>query len=550
MTLGQTTLAADAAAIRSEFNGGIAGNKDALISAITSFYGTIEGAGGIMAQASAGWRSQLASIIDRRFLDYDTILAELGVNTPDLATIFWRVIDQMVIDAASINASVGSLGGATAASGNAGNGAILTSLVLDGVSSPGRGMPAHKRYLGVNSELIAPDTMTLLCIADSQGGGGGRTTEGAEVFRWYGEAEYQPLGWEPEGSGEGTSVTAMNSASIITNKDFEQTGAATATGLFPGWVIDNGTAGTHVVIESTLADVYRGNKAVRFDGDGAAATIQLSQVVAINRLQARKRYCLSCRIKSSEPVAAGDLTIQFEGTGYTAATGTAEVQTVQISGTPTGGTYTLTWAGPFGSVTTAAIAHTATSATVQAALRLLAGLESVVVATSAGAPPDVTHQITFHGAYGNVAQLTSASSLTGGAPVITHATTTPGVDGERIFLPAAALPVGYSLRYFWINMPAAIPTDGTWKLVAKWTGTPTAAEKVWIDSLALAPPMWHNGHASVVVAGSTPFKFGDRFTYSAGNTEGVFQQLFRQVHGLQLPSNNAGAESILDTLAV
>lgn len=442
LTLGRTTLAADAAAIRTTLLAGIAGNKDALVNAIVRFYGTIEGTSGIMSQASAGWRGALSQVVDQRFMDYDTVLAELGVNTPDLNSIFWRVIDQMVIDAQTVNASVGSLGSVTAAAGNAGNGTALTSLVLDGVTPPGQGMMAHKRYAGVNSELITPDTMTLICIADSQAGGGGRTQEGAEVFRWYGESEYQPLGWESEGSGEGPTVTAANAGqySIVGNKDFEQTGASTATGLFPGWTIDSGTPNTHVVIESTTADVYRGNKAMRFDGDGAQASIQVSQVIPLNRLQARKRYHLSLRYKASATIAAGQFTVQFEGTGYT-----------------------------------------------------------------------------------------------------------PGAT-EKIDIAAGSLATTYTLASFFVNMPASIPTDGTFKLVVKWTGTPTAAKKLWIDSLTFVPVTFYNGHAAVVVAGSTPWKFGDRLTYTAGNTEGVIQQWARQVHGIQLPSDNAAGETISDSL--
>lgn len=403
-----STLATDLSDQRTVLNSGNAGNRDELIARLTSAYGDIEGSGGYKSQVSRDWRGFLSSIVDKRLQDYDTVIAELEITDNSIDTILSRLIDNMVIDAASINASVATLSGATAAAGNTGNGAVLTSLVLDGVSSPGRGMPSHRRYLGLNSELLAVDTMTLLCVADSQGSGGGRTSEGGEVFRWYGPASYPPLSWEAEGSGEGPSIVVANapSNSLVKNKDFEY-----FTSNIPnGWTRDSGTAGTHIVEESTAADVYRGSKALRFDGDGAQASIQLSQIIPLNRLQARKRYCLTLRTKASATIAAGDLTVQWEGTGYTAATGTAEVQTVAISGTPTGGTYTLTWAGPHGTVTTAAIAWDAASTVVQAALRLLAGLESVVIVQS-GTTPNFTHTITFHGTYGNIAQLTSTSSL-------------------------------------------------------------------------------------------------------------------------------------------
>lgn len=112
-----------------------------------------------------------------------------------------------------------------------------------------------------------------------------------------------------------------------------------------------------------------------------------------------------------------------------------ETQTVAISGTPSGGTYTITFNDGFGAArTTAAIAWDATSPVVQAALRLLPGLELVTVAQS-GSSPNFTHTVTMTGAPSAAGttsppQFTSTSSLTGGAPVISHATTVSGT-GDR-----------------------------------------------------------------------------------------------------------------------
>jgi len=66
-----------------------------------------------------------------------------------------------------------------------------------------------------------------------------------------------------------------------------------------------------------------------------------------------------------------------------------EVQTVAISGTPTGGHYTLSWSNSSGNtLTTAPLAYNATATDVQTALRNLGnGLESITVA-STGTSPD------------------------------------------------------------------------------------------------------------------------------------------------------------------
>ncbi len=106
--------------------------------------------------------------------------------------------------------------------------------------------------------------------------------------------------------------------------------------------------------------------------------------------------------------------------------GSDEVQTVTITGSPTGGTFTLTYSGQ----TTAAIAYNATAATVKSALADLSNLhaEDITVTGSAGGP----YVVTFGGGEvdgANVAPMTATGSLTGGtAPAVGVATTTAG-DG-------------------------------------------------------------------------------------------------------------------------
>ncbi len=114
---------------------------------------------------------------------------------------------------------------------------------------------------------------------------------------------------------------------------------------------------------------------------------------------------------------------------------TNEVQSVTVTGSPTGGTFTLTWNGQ----TTAAIAYNATAATVQAALVALPNINpgDVTVTGNAGGP----YSVTFAGQYlgDNVAQMTATASLTGGStPGVTVATTTAGgtataSDGTQLF---------------------------------------------------------------------------------------------------------------------
>jgi hypothetical protein len=102
--------------------------------------------------------------------------------------------------------------------------------------------------------------------------------------------------------------------------------------------------------------------------------------------------------------------------------GTAEVQTVSFGGTPTGGTFTLTYNGQ----TTAAIAWNATAAAVQTALRDLGTIGAAGV-TVTGGPGPTAYTVTF-AIPGNVNQMTATSSLTGTSPTVSVATTTGGTN--------------------------------------------------------------------------------------------------------------------------
>lgn len=114
----------------------------------------------------------------------------------------------------------------------------------------------------------------------------------------------------------------------------------------------------------------------------------------------------------------------YTGTGPLAG-GTAEVQTVSITGTPTGGTFTLTYAGQ----TTAAIAYNANAAAVEAALVALSNVDTGDVSVGGGPGPGTPWTVTFALSLGNPAQMTAnGAGLTGGTtPAAAVTTTTPYV---------------------------------------------------------------------------------------------------------------------------
>ncbi len=111
--------------------------------------------------------------------------------------------------------------------------------------------------------------------------------------------------------------------------------------------------------------------------------------------------------------------------------GTDEIQTITITGTPTGGTFTLTFSGQ----TTAAIAYNAAATAVQSALIALPNVSAGDVTVSGGPGPTTAWVATFAGQYADqdVPAMTATSSLTGGTtPAVAVTTTTGGVLGANV----------------------------------------------------------------------------------------------------------------------
>lgn len=102
-----------------------------------------------------------------------------------------------------------------------------------------------------------------------------------------------------------------------------------------------------------------------------------------------------------------------------------ESQTVTITGSPTGGSFTLTFNGQ----TTATILYNAVAATVQTALEGLSNISVGDVVVTGGPGPGTPYVVQFTGQYAatNVAQMTAAHTFTGGTtPNVAVTTTTAG----------------------------------------------------------------------------------------------------------------------------
>lgn len=110
--------------------------------------------------------------------------------------------------------------------------------------------------------------------------------------------------------------------------------------------------------------------------------------------------------------------------GTTVKLSIVAVQTITISGTPTGGWYVLEWTAPSGvTYATTLLPFNASGSQVQTALRSIPDFSLVTVSTS-GTNPNLTHTVTLTGVAGDVNTLAYINQLSPGS--IATATTTHG----------------------------------------------------------------------------------------------------------------------------
>ncbi len=421
-------LDADRAAIFTEFED-LATLDDLVISGLASSFDNWE-------RQYEGRKAELAGYALRRMQDPVTVLNEIGATSGNQDEVLKKLIEFYALNSKSVNASVVTLGSVSAGGANLGNGTVLTTKILDGYTSPGRlgsvFYPSHPRYKGVNSELCVPtsETITVRCVADSFADG---LSEGSERFTVSGRPSKQQHSIDTEGSGELDPVICAHAATILTGLDFESFSSNTPT----GWTVSAGTPGTHILQESV--EIYHGSSSLEFVGVTAFAGPNIYQSVTTAQVKANKAYCLTARVKADASVLAGTLTIQFEGTGYSAG------------------------------------------------------------------------------------------------------------STEKIEIAFGDLPTSWTLYSFFVNMPAVIPSD--FKLVIKWTGTPTNAKHLYIDDLSFSEVNYRAGFGLVVPRGSSPWARNDYATFAVSATEGVVQRFFRRAFGVQMPSDNAAGETWADSTA-
>jgi hypothetical protein len=234
----------------------------------------------------------------------------------------------MLDNSQTIKGNTVTLGTPAIVAGSLGNGTCLVDKVLDGFSVPLSGGFSHIRYNGLNSELAVPsETMQLVCTADSFTGG---TQEGAESWSLTGGPAFPLFNYHAEGSGQGGSIKTAHGDTTIQNFGFD----AFTTNTPQAWTITGGLAGTDVFKETT--NVHRGAAALKFLGTGSAKPA-ISQAVAASKLKPRRRYLCTIMAYVTGTPGAGNLTIKFTGTGYTASSS----EKIDIALTSLTGSYAL-----------------------------------------------------------------------------------------------------------------------------------------------------------------------------------------------------------------
>lgn len=491
---------------------GLAGSHDSFLSAHESF------------------RSSTASVASSLLATYTS---ELGIASS--SGVLPALISRMITDSQTIDASSVSLSAIAAKGTNAGNGLLFVYTKLDGYSAPSSSVAANPDYNGRLTEVSVTGLITVSCTADRNTG----STLGAEQWSVTGIAAVSYASVSTEGAGGPSSFTSATVSGYIANPGFESFSVSNSPN---NWTVESGTTGTNIFENSVT--YHRGAKSLRVVGDGST-TIELTQSPSAS-LYPLRAYFVAVAVKATSVPASGTVQLKFTGTGITSTAPTPKVFDIQISGTPTGGTYTITDSIRGGVAT---LAYNASSATVQTALRALPGLECVTVSTQAGSVPNITHRVTLYGVQGDASLFTvSVSGLTGGTPAQSVTNVTTGVAGTQVSLPAASLPTAWHVAYFWWHCPASIPTD--LKLSLSVTGSLTNAAELFFDTVVLYPPTYFNGVGLIYVPGTTAPVYRDTLTLTVTNDQaGVFQEFFRRVLGVQAPSNAAGAETISDSLA-
>ena len=225
----------------------------------------------------------------------------------------------------------------------------------------------------------------------------------------------------------------------------------------------------------------------------AQASALLGMIAALSGQQRAAQDAFGRPLDSYRGIPIIDLGARDGSADPVIPIGTNEVQHIAITGSPTGGTFTITWGGQ----TTAPIAYNATAAAVESALEALSNIDLGDVKVSGGPLPGTAVDVTFMGRYAatNVASMTTADSLTGGStPASAVTTPTAGAATGKTDI--------YAVR-FGLDGFHAVAVTGP--LVKTWLPDFTTAGAVKTGEVEMGPvaPVLKASRAAGVLRGVT-----------------------------------------------
>lgn len=155
-------------------------------------------------------------------------------------------------------------------------------------------------------------------------------------------------------------------------------------------------------------------------------------------------------------------------TTTTPVNGTSEIDTITIGGTPTAGSFTLTFEGKKSGTITWSATNNTLVANIDAALEAMSNIGTGGVVTAVGTMTAGigTITVTFGGnrAKQNVPVMTGTSALTGTSPTLAVATTTPGVDADGRISPKGSLCIALDTGIVYGN--TGTPPNPAWAKVS------------------------------------------------------------------------------------
>lgn len=236
-----------------------------------------------------GWKEALVSYAEGVI---NSLAVELDAPSADPAVVWPLFLAAMKDDDETVDANAVAVGSITPGGDNVGDGALIVS---------------KEDVEGDDVEILVAEPLRVTCVSDSMRG----ASAGAEVFQVTGAIPAPSRSaYDARGTGVGAQIAVANGSAEnrVLNGDFE---AFADTNTPDDWDVDGGTVGTHI-FES--ADEYRGVKCLKLKGDGALATIGISQTFDAGAVEPLTKYACGVRIKTSG-VAAGTIKVRLAGTG-------------------------------------------------------------------------------------------------------------------------------------------------------------------------------------------------------------------------------------------